>query len=590
MRSFAILSLASAAAAQIRGFNYGATNNDGSVRVQQDFENEFNRAKSLQGTSGFTSGRLYTMIQGNTADTVTAAIPAAINTKTSLLLGLWASAGQDAFNNEITALKNAISQYGSAFTSLIEGISVGSEDLYRVTPTGIENNSGAGSTPDALVSYIGQVRSAIANTPASGAKVGHVDTWTAWTNGSNVAVINAVDWLGVDGYPYYQTVNENSIDNAANLFFESYNATVGVAQGKPVWVTETGYPVSGPTSGQAVASDANAETYWQEVACRLLGSVNTWWYTLYDPQASGAVSFGLVGPNLDSEPLYNLACSGQPTSASSSASTPSSTAVAPTQPTTKPAETASSIVTTPEKESSAPTTAPTTAPAVSAPAVSAPAVGSGETKTDYQTTLITITSCSGGCPKPTSVTVPASSAAPPPPAQSSPSSGSGSGKSCPTNLSGTYECPHLIVPVSSSSPNTAYGTSYNGKLSPTESSIFNFDIPASYAGKTCSLVFLFPEQKDLETSSFTFNGKGGITVEELTGPATEQTTYANAPAKSGLSQTISSVAPGNSYLVFSHECAAGERKAFEFESTGGLELEFFQDYNPSPIGAYITVC
>ncbi|KAK4499952.1 hypothetical protein PRZ48_008138 [Zasmidium cellare] len=581
MRSFAILSLASAAAAQIRGFNYGATNNDGSVRAQSDFEAEFNRAKSLQGTSGFTSGRLYTMIQGNTADTVTSAIPAAINTKTTLLLGLWASAGQDAFNNEITALKNAISQYGSDFTSLIAGISVGSEDLYRVTPTGIENKSGAGSTPDALVSYIGQVRSAIANTPASGAKVGHVDTWTAWTNGSNVAVINAVDWLGVDGYPYFQTVNENSIDNAANLFFESYNATVGVAQGKEVWVTETGYPVSGPTSGQAVASVANAETYWQEVACRLLGSVNTWWYTLYDPQASGAVSFGLVGPNLNSEPLYNLACSGKPSSSSSSGPAPTSTAVAPTQPTTKPAETASSIATTPEKESSA----PTTAPAVSTPAVAPPANG-GKTKTDYQTTLITITSCSGGCPKETATapsTPPQSSAAAPPPS-------SGNGKSCPTNLSGTYEYPHLIVPVSSSSPNTAQGTSYNGKLSPSESSIFNFDIPASYAGKTCSLVFLFPEQKDLETSSFTFNNKGGIKVEELTGPATEQTTYANAPAKSGLSQTIGSVAPGNSYLVFSHECAAGTRKGFEFESTGGLELEFFQDYNPSPIGAYITVC
>ena len=168
---------------------------------------------------------------------VTSAIPAAIGTQTSLLLGLWGSAGEEAFKQELMALENAIKQYGTQFTSLIAGISVGSEDLYRVSPTGIENKSGAGATPDALVSYIQQVRGAIAGTAASSAKVGHVDTWTAWVNGSNAAVIDAVDWLGMDGYPYYETTVSNGIANGASLFFESYNATVGVAKGKDVWVS-----------------------------------------------------------------------------------------------------------------------------------------------------------------------------------------------------------------------------------------------------------------------------------------------------------------------------------------------------------------
>jgi glucan endo-1,3-beta-D-glucosidase len=55
------LAVASAEAAS-KGFNYGATKPDGSVKAQADFESEFHTAKNLEGTSGFNSARLYTMI------------------------------------------------------------------------------------------------------------------------------------------------------------------------------------------------------------------------------------------------------------------------------------------------------------------------------------------------------------------------------------------------------------------------------------------------------------------------------------------------------------------------------------------------
>lgn len=561
----------------------GATMNDGTVRTQQDFVNEFNRAKSLQGTSGFTSARLYTMIQGGTPNTVSSAIPAAIDTQTSLLLGLWASAGEDAFKQELTALENAIKQYGTRFTSLIAGISVGSEDLYRVSPTGIENKSGAGSTPDALVSYIKQVRSTISGTAASGAKIGHVDTWTAWVNGSNAAVINAVDWLGFDGYPYYETTVSNSIANGASLFFESYNATVGVAQGKEVWVTETGWPVQGPTAGQAVASVQNAATYWQDVACRILSNTNTWWFTLHDPQPSTSdISFGLVGNDLNTAPLYDLTCKNGNTKGKPAASTsaPSSSAASPTKLTNVADSSTIKIATTPNIQSPPP----------------ASQYASGKTQTVYSSTVVTITSCPGGCPKSQTTlatkpaTSPAGSAAVSTIPAASATAPASNGKDCPTNLKGQYEYPHLIVPVDSQNPKKAYGTSYNGTITPTISSIFNFDIPASDAGKTCSLVFLFPAQKHLQTSAYKFNGEGGLKISELKAPATEQTTYETVPAASGGSKIVGGVAPGNEYLVFSRACAAGQRIAFELSSTDGLDLSFFQDYNPSAIGAYVTVC
>lgn len=174
----AVASITSAQTYQ--GFNYGNKFTNDAPKQVQDFANEFTTAQNLVGHKGFTSARLYTMIQAGTDSTPISAIQAAINTKTSLLLGLWGSSGQASIDKEITALKSAIQQYGSAFTDLIAGISVGSEDLYRITPTGIQNKAGVGAGPDDITNYIKQVRAAIAGTPASKAPVGHVDTWTAW--------------------------------------------------------------------------------------------------------------------------------------------------------------------------------------------------------------------------------------------------------------------------------------------------------------------------------------------------------------------------------------------------------------------------
>jgi glucan endo-1,3-beta-D-glucosidase len=239
-------------------------------------------------------------------------------------------------NNEIAALKSAISTYGTSFTSLVTGISVGSEDLYRISPTGIAAKSGYGADPNTIVSYINQLRSALQGTALSGVKIGHVDTWTAWVNGSNSAVIKAVDWIGMDGYPYFQNTMSNGIDNAANLFFESYDATVSVAGGKDVWITETGWPVSGSTENLAVPSTKNAKTYWDQVGCqRSFGKINTYWFTLQDAYPiTPNPSFGLVGSTLSTTPLYDLSCSSVSSSSSTSPSTKSTLTSASSVPAT----------------------------------------------------------------------------------------------------------------------------------------------------------------------------------------------------------------------------------------------------------------
>ena len=118
--------VATASAQTYQGFNYGSTNTDNSPVTESQFQNGFSTAQKLVGTSGFSSARIFTMIQAGTTNTPTEAIQAAINTKTTLLLGLWASAGQTNIDNELAALSAAIKQYGTAFTDLITAISVGS--------------------------------------------------------------------------------------------------------------------------------------------------------------------------------------------------------------------------------------------------------------------------------------------------------------------------------------------------------------------------------------------------------------------------------------------------------------------------------
>ena len=310
--SLIALAFSSVAAASTQGFNYGATTRTGTVKVEADFKAEFSAAKGLANTNGaFSSARLYTMIQGGSTSDPISAIAAAIDEDVKLMLGMWASAGPEIIDNEIAALKNAITKYGEDFTSRVNGISVGSEDLYRITPTGYENDPlSVGAGPAELTSYIKKVRAALAGTALAKTPIGHVDTWTAWQNGSNAAVVEAVDFLGMNTFPYFQTTEANGIENGAKLFKDALAVTQSAAAGKNVIITETGWPVGGKDSSAATASIKNAKTYWDEVGCSLFGKTDVYWYTLVDANTDTEKQpqFGLVGTTLKTTPLFDLTC------------------------------------------------------------------------------------------------------------------------------------------------------------------------------------------------------------------------------------------------------------------------------------------
>lgn len=207
------------------GFNVGATNPSGSCKSTQDWQNAFEQIQSLP--QHFTSVRLYA---SSDCDTLANAVPAAIATGTKILVGVWTEDANH-YTAEKNALQDAINAHGSDW---IVAISVGSEDLYRKD-----------TTASALAQQIYDVRGMVSAMGVN-TQVGHVDTWTAWVDSNNAEVITASDFIGMDGYPYFQS---SSIDDAVNTFWESVEQTRDVVNqvspGKWVWVTET---VSSATS------------------------------------------------------------------------------------------------------------------------------------------------------------------------------------------------------------------------------------------------------------------------------------------------------------------------------------------------------
>lgn len=167
-----------------------------------------------------------------------------------------------------------------------------------------------------------------------------------------------------------------------------------------------------------------------------------------------------------------------------------------------------------------------------------------------------------------------------------PSSTHAASTACPSNLSGEWQYPHLIVPVSSEHPDMSYGTSYDGMMNSTMSSYYNFNIPNSYAGMTCEISFMWPMHNQLQTSSYRWNGEGGMMMEHCDSVCSEHDSWNSAPK--GTKMWENSMSEGNAYMMWSGECMAGTTQSYKMSATNGMNLWYFQDYNPCPIGLYMT--
>ncbi|RCI16485.1 hypothetical protein L249_3278 [Ophiocordyceps polyrhachis-furcata BCC 54312] len=290
------------------------SNDDWSHKTVSDFEQEFTAAKSLAGTNGqFTSVRLFSCVKPETDDEMTPAFEAAVKTNTSILAGVWASGGKG-IEGEMSALKKAIEKWGSKFTDLLIGVSVGSEDLYRSSEAGKKNKAGEGNSAEKIVDYIKAFRKAFEKSPIAKVPVGHVDVWKAWKDPSNKAVIEAVDWIGLDAYAYYDDDMDNYVTNASDLLDMAVAATEkaikeATGSSRPIWLTEIGWPVSGPEWNKGVASVKNAKYFWDDIGCRrLFNKVPTFWYTLRDSNPQNEMKFAITEKGDLNKARFELGC------------------------------------------------------------------------------------------------------------------------------------------------------------------------------------------------------------------------------------------------------------------------------------------
>jgi Ubiquitin 3 binding protein But2 C-terminal domain len=168
--------------------------------------------------------------------------------------------------------------------------------------------------------------------------------------------------------------------------------------------------------------------------------------------------------------------------------------------------------------------------------------------------------------------------------------------SCPTDISsGTYLAPNLIIPISPSSPSTSYGTQYTATITPSNGTIFAFDIPPTYTG-ACALLFLFPFSSDAQFP-YVFSGieeesaspGAGLDFALLKGEISEVTSWDSQLAV-GEEYGVMEVFPGENYTVAVGPCASGQRVGYLVGSVGGVVLEFFQSTGGSPVGVWIVRC
>lgn len=103
-----------------------------------------------------------------------------------------------------------------------------------------------------LISYVNQVKEALPEIPVTTADIyGELL--------AHPAVMAAVDVVLVNIYPYWEGINVSNAIYSLNFWHQE---VVAAAKGKPVIVSETGWPSEGYTMGDAIPSPENASLYF----------------------------------------------------------------------------------------------------------------------------------------------------------------------------------------------------------------------------------------------------------------------------------------------------------------------------------------
>ncbi len=107
-------------------------------------------------------------------------------------------------------------------------------------------------TEDQLLEYIYRIKKEL-----PGIKVGYVDAYYQFVERPKIT--DACDVILANCYPFWEGY---SIEHATTYLDQMYQVTKNVAKGKPVIITETGWPNAGESSNLAVPSKMNSMHYF----------------------------------------------------------------------------------------------------------------------------------------------------------------------------------------------------------------------------------------------------------------------------------------------------------------------------------------
>jgi glycoside/pentoside/hexuronide:cation symporter, GPH family len=159
--------------------------------------------------------------------------------KLKTMVGAWI--GDDKTQNETEI--NALIKLGKS--GFVDIAVVGNEALMREE-----------LTEEELIAYINRVKEALPGIP-----VGYVDAYYQFVKRSEL--IDACDVILVNCYPFWEGCN---IDQSTTYLKQMYAVTQLVANGKPVIITETGWPNQGDSLESAIPTEINAMRYFIETS------------------------------------------------------------------------------------------------------------------------------------------------------------------------------------------------------------------------------------------------------------------------------------------------------------------------------------
>ncbi|KAG8631446.1 hypothetical protein KVT40_000586 [Elsinoe batatas] len=143
-----------------------------------------------------------------------------------------------------------------------------------------------------------------------------------------------------------------------------------------------------------------------------------------------------------------------------------------------------------------------------------------------------------------------------------------------TRASLTDACPSSTNARSSPTSSSSPGSKTNAKAMPPRAQT----PPLPWASKTCSLIFTWPTKDKLQTSDYWVSGSGALSFAKADGEGAGVELGRVQPAVEGR------------YVIWSGMCEAGKEVRFRGSSVGGVDLRWFQDYNPEPIGLWVVAC